>query len=358
MVAFSFLRTVPVIIGLSAVLAFGCSGPEPEAEIRGPGGDGGSGGTGGSGGSGGDNGSGSSQLIGPEGGAVTGEQGVTVTIPAGALASDTTIAANVVDASDLPAPPSGMTAAGPFVALTPHGTQFAMPVEVTLPYTSSSSRLTVLRIDDESDTTWEQLTGASFDGGTATVGLSRFSILAVAAPDSGGTGGAGGGGGQFNQCAEYRRIIVSPTTQSTGGDPVDVQVWCYDPDGAIDSPLAAILFVTVASVAADPDPSTWVNCGLNTDFQFPPVPQACPHQDLPIPTVVGSESTDIDLFCNIGDDGTGYPGTQCVVLVSVSDDGFAAGGTDPFGCDGTRDHSYIGVPVFCQCNSVCQTFDP
>jgi hypothetical protein len=333
MVSFSFLRTVPVIIGLSAVLAFGCSGTEPEAEIRGPGGDGGS-----------------SQLIGPEGGAVTGEQGVTVTIPAGALASDTTIAANVVDASDLPAPPSGTTAAGPFVALTPHGTQFAMPVEVTLPYTSSSSSLTVLRIDDESDTTWEQLTGASFDGGTATVGLSRFSILAVAALDTAGSGG------EFNQCAEYSRIIVSPSTQSTGGDPVDVQVWCYDPDGGIDSPLATILFVTVASVAADPDASTWVNCGLNTDFQFPPVPQACPHQDPP--TVVGSESTDIDLFCNIGDDGTGYPGTQCVVLVSVSDDGFAAGGTDPFGCDGTRDSSYIRVPVFCQCNSACQTFDP
>jgi hypothetical protein len=165
-----------------------------------------------------------------------------------------------------------------------------------------------------------------------------------------------GGGGEFNQCAEYSQIIVSPTTQSTGGDPVDVQVWCYDPDGGIDSPLAAILFVTVASVAADPDASTWVNCGLNTDFQFPPVPQACPHQDPP--TVLGSESTDIDLFCNIGDDGTGYPGTQCVVLVSVSDDGFAAGGTDPFGCDGTRDSSYIRVPVFCQCNSACQTFDP
>jgi len=202
MVGFSLVRTASVAIALSAVLAFGCSGSDPEPEIRGPGGEDGSGGTGGTGGmpgtggTGGSGGAGGSatELIGPEGGVVTGEQGITVTIPAGALDSETTITANVVEASGLPARPSGTTAAGPFVALTPHGTQFAMPVEVTLPYTSSSGSLTVLRIDDENDTTWEVLTGASFDGGIATVAVSRFSVLAVAAIETtNGTVGPEGG---------------------------------------------------------------------------------------------------------------------------------------------------------------------
>ncbi len=161
------------------------------SESGGMSGDGGTGGAAGDRGTGGSNGTG---VIGREGGVVTGEQGVTVTIPAGALASETTIAAIVVEASGLPPRPSGMTAAGPFVALTPHGTQFAVPVEVALPYASTGSSLSVLRIDDENDTTWEQLTGPSFENGTATVSLSRFSIVTVAADTADGMGGSGGSG--------------------------------------------------------------------------------------------------------------------------------------------------------------------
>ncbi|MBW2159899.1 MAG: hypothetical protein JRH14_08015, partial [Deltaproteobacteria bacterium] len=157
--------------------------------------------------------------------------------------------------------------------------------------------------------------------------------------------------GEFNQCSEYSQIIVSPTTQSTGGDAVDVQIWCYDPDGGIDNPLAAVLFITAAS-SVDPNPANWVNCGSNPAYQFPPTPVPCPHQDPP--TVIGAESADLDLFCNIGDDpAPGDPGTQCVVIVSISDDGFAAGGTDPFGCDGTDDNANAVIPVFCQSLAVC-----
>jgi hypothetical protein len=200
------------------------------------------------------------------------------------------------------------------------------------------------------------------DDGTMNCGGQMVDIPVIAGPDNtfvtiiincitdaryGGIGVEG----EFNQCAEYSQIVVSPTTQSTGGDPVDVQVWCYDPDGGIDSPLAAILFITAAS-SVDPNPANWVNCGTNTDFQYPPVPQACPHQDPP--TVIGAESLDLDLNCSIGDDpGPGDPGTPCVVIVSISDDGFAAGGTDPFGCDGTDDNANAVIPVFCQSLAVC-----
>jgi hypothetical protein len=156
--------------------------------------------------------------------------------------------------------------------------------------------------------------------------------------------------GEFNQCSEYSQIIVSPTTQSTGGEAVDVQIWCYDPDGSIDDPLAAVLFITAAS-SVDPNPTNWIACGSNPAYQFPPIPVPCPHQDPP--TLIGAQSTDLDLFCNIGDDGNGDPGTPCVVIVSISDDGFAAGGTDPFGCDGTDDNANAVIPVFCQSLAVC-----
>ncbi|MBW1904898.1 MAG: DUF3604 domain-containing protein [Deltaproteobacteria bacterium] len=167
-----------------------------------------------------------------------------------------------------------------------------------------------------------------------------------------------GVGGEFNQCAEYSQIIVSPTTQSTGGDPVDVQVWCYDPDGGIDSPEVTVLFITAAS-SVDPNPANWVNCGSNPAYQYPPTPAPCPHQDPP--TVVGSESTDIDLFCAIDDDRSGDPGTPCVVIVSVSDDGFASGGADPFGCSGQDDNASAVIPVFCQDPSgrlACASYNP
>jgi hypothetical protein len=232
------------------------------------------------------------------------------------------------------------------------------------------------------------------DDGTMTCGGQQIGIPVVAGPDNtfvtiilscvtdaryGGIGVTG----EFNQCSEYSQIIVSPTTQSTGGDPVDVQIWCYDPDGGIDSPLAAVLFITAAS-SIDPNPANWINCGSNPAYQFPPTPVPCPHQDPP--TIIGNQSADLDLLCNIGDNGSGDPGTPCVVIVSISDDGFAAGGTDPFGCDGTDDNANAVIPVFCQslavcgngtiespetcdppgapngalawCDSVCQTFDP
>ena len=200
------------------------------------------------------------------------------------------------------------------------------------------------------------------DDGTMTCGGQMVDIPVVAGPDNtfvtiiincitdaryGGIGVSG----EFNQCSEYSQIIVSPTTASSGGDPVDVQIWCYDPDGGIDSPLAAVLFITAAS-SVDPNPANWVNCGFNPAYQFPPTPVPCPHQDPP--TVIGSESTDLDLFCGIGDDpAPGDPGTPCVVIVSISDDGFAAGGTDPFGCDGTDDNANAVIPVFCQSLAVC-----
>ena len=126
-------------------------------------------------------GSGGLGPIGPSGGTVTDESGASVSIPAGALSSETPITVDVVEGSDLPKLADGVTAVGPFVELTPHGTQFTVSVTVTLPYISTSTSLSVISIEDENDATWEEITGSSFDDGTATVELDHFSFLTVAA---------------------------------------------------------------------------------------------------------------------------------------------------------------------------------
>jgi hypothetical protein len=128
--------------------------------------------------------------IGNDGGTVKGDK-ASVDVPEGALSDATKIG---VAASDVDvAPPEGYTLVGTPIAFTPHGLSFEAPVTLTLPYSSSSDMLAVLRLEDEQDTTWDVVKGGTFADGSATVDVSTFSIYAVAAasePD--GTGGAGG----------------------------------------------------------------------------------------------------------------------------------------------------------------------
>lgn len=134
-----------------------------------------------------------SSQIGSKGGVVTAGD-ASVDVPAGALPSAKKIgvAPSEVDV----APPDGYVLAGPPIAFTPHGLSFDVPVTLTLPYTATSAPLTVLRLEDEQDTTWEVMKGGKFSKGLATLEVSTFSIYAVAAesaPD--GAAGAAGAGG-------------------------------------------------------------------------------------------------------------------------------------------------------------------
>ena len=72
--------------------------------------------------------------IGPQGGTVTGAYGAQVIVPAGALAStvDIAIARDSTNAPDFP--PSDTGAAGAAFEITPHGTSFAQPVTVRIPF--------------------------------------------------------------------------------------------------------------------------------------------------------------------------------------------------------------------------------
>lgn len=75
--------------------------------------------------------------IGPAGGTVDGPNGTKVVIPPGALAVNTPIAITQIAASAVPLP-SGITPIGATFAFTPHGTTFAVPVTVTLPFDPAS----------------------------------------------------------------------------------------------------------------------------------------------------------------------------------------------------------------------------
>ncbi|MBN1948019.1 MAG: hypothetical protein JW797_20290 [Bradymonadales bacterium] len=101
-------------------------------------------------------------------------------IPTGAL-SETIEIGIAQTTTDVPLP-SGYELRGEVFAFTPHGTTFAQPVTITLPYSGSSDGLVVLHLDDDSDTSWEILTTATFGGGIATLQVDSFSLMGVAGP--------------------------------------------------------------------------------------------------------------------------------------------------------------------------------
>lgn len=120
--------------------------------------------------------------IGSAGGTVTGPNGSQVVIPAGALSTNTSI--GVAQSSQgAPPLPAGMTSAGPMFALTPHGTQFAAPVTITIPYDSSAaSGAAPVLYKTNAQNQWEPVSGATFASGMATAQISGFSYTQVVLP--------------------------------------------------------------------------------------------------------------------------------------------------------------------------------
>ena len=75
-----------------------------------------------------------SASIGPAGGTVSTGTGAQAIFPAGALASATTISIQLVATSTPPFPPAGFASAGAVYEFFPHGTVFAVPVTVRVPF--------------------------------------------------------------------------------------------------------------------------------------------------------------------------------------------------------------------------------
>ena len=148
-----------------------------------------------------------SQVISSAGGTVT-QNGVTVSVPPGAVPSDTVVTISTVS------PPAGYTLVSAAYQFGPSGTTFAKPVTVTIPLTSAQPGAHLF---------WSNASGGFDDlggtvsGMTLTASVSHFSIGfgAVPAGDGGGTdassGATSGVGGQAGTSS------ATGTSGMTGG---------------------------------------------------------------------------------------------------------------------------------------------
>jgi len=119
--------------------------------------------------------------IGPAGGTVTESTGAQVVIPAGALTQDTAIA---VTKTSLGAPPlpAGITPFGSIYAFTPHGTSFAVPVTMTVPFDPAlvpTGSTATLYKTDATQGAWEEVSGSSVNGSLMSGKVTSFSYAFV-----------------------------------------------------------------------------------------------------------------------------------------------------------------------------------
>jgi hypothetical protein len=120
--------------------------------------------------------------IGPAGGQASEASGAQVTIPAGALSAATPIE---VTRSGTGAPPlpAGVVALGPIFAFTPHGTSFAVPATITVPFdvgTVPAGTSPRLFKTNATQSGWQEVPGATVQGGTMIGQISGFSFAVVA----------------------------------------------------------------------------------------------------------------------------------------------------------------------------------
>ena len=119
-------------------------------------------------------------VIGAAGGTVTGPAGTRVEIPAGALTTDTRILIEQSDAG-APAPPSGFAAGGQMFVFTPHGTTFAVPVTVTLPFDPArvGTGKTPSFYKTNAQNQWERIPNAVFGATSVSAQVTSFSRIIV-----------------------------------------------------------------------------------------------------------------------------------------------------------------------------------
>jgi len=106
-----------------------------------------------------------------------------VEIPAGALAAETRINIEQVTAGAL-ALPTGRTALGSMFAFTPHGTTFALPVTLTLPFDPAAvpaGMAPTFYKTKNAQTEWEEIPNARFGSNSVSVQVTSFSDATVSA---------------------------------------------------------------------------------------------------------------------------------------------------------------------------------
>ena len=130
------------------------------------------------GGGGSDTTSAGTATIGAAGGTLHGTDGAQVVVPGGALSSDTTLRI-AADSRGAPAVPAGLTAAGSVFAITPHGTQFAAPVQLRIPAPAVSLKpeQELKLAKAELNGQWTVLWDSKLDNGALTADIRDFSFV-------------------------------------------------------------------------------------------------------------------------------------------------------------------------------------
>jgi len=165
--------------------------------------------------------------IGPSGGSVEAD-GASAQIPSGALSSEVEIGVGPVTGLTATLP-AGLELAGTPYAFTPHGTSFDAAITIEVPHDGSGTL--AVRLDDESDGTWERIDPASVGATTVTIETNRFSVYAAARPvgldsgvpdDGGGSvdAGAGDDGGGGTDGGAGSAVVFPPRDfVCAGGSP-------------------------------------------------------------------------------------------------------------------------------------------
>ncbi|MCW5664484.1 MAG: immunoglobulin domain-containing protein [Piscinibacter sp.] len=119
-------------------------------------------------------------MVGAAGGTVSGPAGAQVVVPAGALAQPTAVAV-AQSASGAPALPGGLVTLGAVFAFTPHGTNFALPATMTVPFDPAAlpAGRTPTLFKTDANGAWQALSGASVNAGSISAPVTSFSWAVV-----------------------------------------------------------------------------------------------------------------------------------------------------------------------------------
>jgi alpha-tubulin suppressor-like RCC1 family protein len=108
--------------------------------------------------------------------------GAKVEIPEGALTKEANIAVRELEQSKRL--PSEVDAASKAYAFEPHGTTFEKPVKISIPIDEDAADLSVMKLDDDKDTTWERVPDAEKRDDALVVEVESFSIYRAVRPAS------------------------------------------------------------------------------------------------------------------------------------------------------------------------------
>ena len=122
--------------------------------------------------------------IGAGGGTVVGASGGQVVIPAGALSQN--VAISITQSSTgAPALPAGVSVVGQMFAFQPHGTSFASPATITIPFdpalVPAGSSVSLYKTT-AGQAGWEIVSGATVSGSSISAAVTSFSYMVAGAP--------------------------------------------------------------------------------------------------------------------------------------------------------------------------------